>query len=111
MDSDERDICNYLKSWPGQFISGREISRRAAGKWKFRQEPNWAHEALSRLVEQDIIESDSTGHYRLRKGSTDASRKPKKWVSPQIKRILERSGKDFGYVLELEDPDELLEKA
>lgn len=103
MDADERDICIYLKSWPKQFISGREINRRAGGKRRYRENPNWAAPALTRLVEKGIVESDSTGHYRLPRMKED--RKPRKWVSPQIKTILERSGKDFGQTIELEDED------
>ena len=52
MDADERDICNYLKAWPGQFVYGRDIARRAGGKWRFRENPDWATEVLSRLVDK-----------------------------------------------------------
>ena len=104
MDADERDICNYLKSWPGQFVSGREIARRASGKFRFRQDPDWASAAIGRLVEKNIIESDSTGHYRLiRKALKE---KPKKWISPAIRTILKESGKDFGAEYKLEDDDD-----
>ncbi len=105
MDADERSICTYLKSWPNEFISGREISRRAGGKWRFRQDPQWATPVLTRLVEKGVVEEDSTGHFRLVVKQDKA--KPKKWVSPQIRKILENSGKDFGQVTEIEDPDEI----
>ncbi len=107
MDADERDICNYLRSWPGQFISAREISRRASGKKRFRAEPNWAAPVLSRLVERLIIESDATGHYRLLRKERDL--RPKKWLSPEIKKILQDSGRDFA-VFEIEDEEETEEK-
>ena len=103
MDADERSICTYLKSYPGQFTSGREISRRAGGKWRYREDPNWAAPVLARLVERKIIEEDSTGHFRL---IAKAKSKAKKWVSPQIRIILEKSGKDFGQTIQLEDPEE-----
>ena len=38
METEEREICIYLKSWNGQFVSGREIARRAAGKRRFRED-------------------------------------------------------------------------
>ena len=104
MDADERDICNYLKSWPGQFVSGREISRRAAGKWRFREEPEWANPVLARLVERGVIESDSTGHYRLR--VPDKKEKRKKWLSPHMRKILEKSEKDFGEIITVEEPED-----
>jgi hypothetical protein len=102
MTADERDICNYLKSWPGQFVYGRDIARRAGGKRRFRDDPEWATLVLARLVEQHIIESDSTGHYRL----PHKKQKPKKWVAPQIKEILDKSSKDFSQVFELDEEEE-----
>src|SRR6267378_4337472 len=92
MDADERAISLYLKSWPGQFVSGKEIARRAAGKSRFRNDPNWAVPLLSRMVETGILESDATGHFRLR--PRDKKKEKKRFVSPQIKKILEQSGKD-----------------
>jgi hypothetical protein len=102
MDADEREICIYLKSYPNQYISGREICRRAGGKSRFRDDANWAIPILTRLVEQSIVEDDRSGHYRLVQKKTD---KKKKWVSPHIKKMLEKSGKDFTQTFEIEDPD------
>ena len=104
MDADEKAICTYLKSFPGQFVSGREISRRASGKWRFNKEPEWATAVLERLVERGIIESDSTGHFRLM--ATEEKSAPKKWVSPQIRKILEKSEKNFGEILDVDDQDD-----
>jgi hypothetical protein len=105
MDADEKAICEYLKSWPGQFVSGREVSRRAGGKWRFRDDPEWAGPILARLVEKALIESDATGHYRL--VPPPKSKRDRKWVSPHIRRILEKSGKDFSNVLGQEEPEDL----
>jgi hypothetical protein len=91
MDADERAICVYLKSFPDQFIAAREIARRAGGKWRFREDPEWAAPVLARLVEKGLIEPDSTGHFKLRQ--KPQATKPKQWVSPQLKKILEQSGK------------------
>ena len=107
MDADEREICLYLRGWPGQFVSVAEISRRAAGKRRGRQEPNWALPVLSRLLEKGILEADSTGHYRLIRRPT--KEKKKRWVSPHIKTILERSGKSFEGVQEIDEEDDLPE--
>jgi hypothetical protein len=98
MDPDETYICTYLKSLPGQFISRREICRRAAGRKRFRDDPAWAAPILVRLVEKKILESDSTGHYRLKPKEKRGTQK--KWVSPQIKKILEQSGRNFTHVIE-----------
>src|SRR4051812_42708314 len=94
MDADEKSICLFLRSFPGQFVSGREIARRAAGKWKFRQDGHWAVPILIRLVEKGAIERDSSGHFRLLAREKKQQR-DKKWASPQMKKLLEQSGKDF----------------
>ena len=104
MDADERDICNFLRAYPGQFISGGEIARRAAGRHRLRADAEWAAPVLTRLVEQGILENDYTGHYRLRQ--KPRKEKPAKWVSPQIKKILEQSGKDFGDLTKEADAEE-----
>ena len=99
MDSDEREICEYLKSWHDQFISTREIGRRAGGKWRYREDQHWATPVLARMAEKGILESDSNGHYRLVRQD-----KQKKcgWIAPHIRAILQGSGKDFSKVFELD---------
>jgi hypothetical protein len=97
---EEKEICIYLKSLPGQFVSAREIARRAGGKWRYREDPQWAEAVLVSLLEKKIIETDSTHHYRL---IIKEDKKPRKWISPQMKKILEKSGKDFTHIIEDED--------
>ena len=93
MDAEEKEICLYLKGFPGQFVSYGEIARRAAGKRRYREDPNWASVILTRMVEKGVIESDSTGHYRLK--AVKKREKPRRWVSPQVRKILEQGGKTF----------------
>jgi len=102
-EDDEKLIQTYLKSLPGQFISGKEIARRASGKSRFRDEPEWAAPILKELVRKGKLERDASGYYRL----TPVKEKnvQKKWVSPQMKKILMESGKDF-HVLNEEDMDD-----
>ena len=100
MDSDERQILSYLKSWGKQFVAAREIARRAGGKRRFKDEPQWCFPIIAKLVEQALIETDGLGHYRAVQTSADGKKK-KQWVSPHLRRILERSGKDFGEALDL----------
>jgi hypothetical protein len=107
VNADEKEVCNFLKSWRGQFVSGREVARRAGGKWRFRDDPNWAMPILLHLVEKGFVESDAAGYYRLR--PTEGKKKAQKWVSPQIKAILEKSGKDFSEALHIEDQDDSFE--
>lgn len=85
-------------------MSAREINRRAGGKWRFREDPNWATQILLHLVEKGYLESDATGYYRLKQA--DKGKNAQKWVSPQIKTILERSGKNLGDVLSVDEQDD-----
>ena len=107
MDSDERQVTDYLKSWPRHFVSAREVARRAGGKRRFREDPQWAYPVLTRLLEQELIETDGLGHYRSRQQLVE-SRKRRRWISPQMRRILERSGRDFSEVLEIPDEEKEL---
>jgi hypothetical protein len=104
MDAEEKEICDFLKSWIDQFVSQREICRRAGGKWRFRENPNWALPVLSRMAEKGILESDAAGHFRLAPEKKDNKKKP--WISPHLRKILEQQGGSQGGVTEIEDPTE-----
>ena len=93
MEADEQKVEAYLKSLPGQFISGREIARRAGGKDRFRENPDWARPVLRQLMEKHVIETDCMGHYRLFGASVRGG--GQRWISPQIRKILEKSGRKF----------------
>ena len=101
MDADEREVCDYLKTFRGQFVAAREISKRAGGKWRFRENPSWAVPVLGRLVERGVVESDGCGHFKLI--VIKQKKAKKRWVSPEIKKILEKSGKPFGDVISVDD--------
>lgn len=111
MTADEFYIYNYLKQTPLLFISGRDIARRAAGKRRFREAPDWAKPALRRMVNKEILESDGTGSYRI-KPKKEVEADGRRWVSPAMARILKRSDKSFGdsVTIEIEDEPELTEK-
>ena len=99
MDADEREIYYYLKSWKHEYISAREISRRAGGKRRFREEAEWAKPVLTRMVERGILETDPAGYYRIKPPVEKKGASLKRWVSPEITRILQQSGKDFGTIV------------
>ncbi len=106
MDADEREICLYLKSYAGQFVSAVKIARHAGGKKRYHEDPDWAVPVMRRLLEKALIEADAAGHYRLR--PTIQEEKKRLYVSPQIRRLLEASGKKFEGVSEVDkDDDEL----
>lgn len=107
MDADEKSIADFLKSYPGQFVSAKEICKRAGGKWRFREDEKWALPVLQRMVEQQLLEADVTGHFRLlpeKKKKHDD--KKKMWISPEMKKILEESGKQFDDVFDADKEGE-----
>jgi hypothetical protein len=90
MDADERETYQFLKSWGTQFVAAYEVCRRAGGKRRFREEPEWAKPVLLRMGERGILESDATGHFRIKRLSKKS--KDKRWISPDIAQILEEGG-------------------
>ncbi|MBE0544545.1 MAG: hypothetical protein IH623_24670 [Verrucomicrobia bacterium] len=101
MDADEREIYYYLKSWKNEFIAARDICRRAGGKHRYRQSPEWAKPVLTRMEERGILESDNAGYYRLK--PPPEKNKKRHWVSPQVAKILQQSGKDFSASIRIDD--------
>jgi predicted transcriptional regulator of viral defense system len=90
MDSDEREIFQFLKTWGAEYVGAMEIARRATIKKRFYEEPDWAKQVLLRMEDRGILESDSQGRYRIKPASTRD--KNKRWVAPDIAKILQESG-------------------
>ena len=104
VDSEERDICAFLEAMAGQTVSVREIARRAGGRWRFQEDPNWPAAALLRLMDSGVVQCDAAGRYSLAQGKKGPARR--KWISPQLRKILRDSGKDFGQAVEPNEPEE-----
>jgi hypothetical protein len=90
MDGDEREIYHFLKSWGSDFVGAKEIARRAGGKKKFYDDPEWAKPLLMRMQERGILENDALGRYRIK--PVAKKRQSNRWVSPEIAKILKESG-------------------
>lgn len=108
MDADEKLICDYLRGMRRQFVSAREICRRADTKKRWQQDPRWAIRLLTTMVDKKLIETDSLGHYRIKQEGK--KKKPERWVAPQIAKILKDSGKEFENVVEIQDEEGMLEQ-
>jgi hypothetical protein len=90
MDSDEREIYQFLQTWGTEFVGAMEIARRATTKKRFYDDPDWAKQVLMRMAERGILESDSQGRYRIKPLSRKD--KNKRWIAPDISKILHESG-------------------
>jgi hypothetical protein len=107
MDTDEREIFQFLKTWGTGFTSSKEIARRATVKKRFYEDPGWAQPVLLRMAERGILESDIQGRYRIKPVSRKD--KSKHWVAPDITKILEESGVEVEGAEEIE-PDDYYEQ-
>jgi len=90
MDADEREIFHFLKTWGSEYVSGKEIARRAGGKKRFNDDPDWAKAKLQHMAERGILEGDALGRYRIK--PEPRKNKHTRWVSPDIAKILQESG-------------------
>ncbi len=90
MDSDEHEIFYYLKTWGKEFISAKEICRRASGKRRFAEDNDWARPLLQRMVDRGILESDSLGRYRIK--PVAKKKGAGRWISPHLDKILKENG-------------------
>ena len=64
LNAEALDILAYLKTAPNKFVSLLEISRRAGGRRRFEETPNWARNLMAPLMEAGLIEVNPRGHYR-----------------------------------------------
>jgi hypothetical protein len=90
MDTDEREIFQFLKTWGSDFTSAMEVSRRAGSKKRFYEDPGWAKPILMRMEERGILQSDLQGRYRIK--PLLKKKKGSQWVAPDIAKILKESG-------------------
>jgi len=104
MDADEKEIYRYLRADSGQFVPATSIGRRAGGKHKHRESPDWAKPVLLRMVERGILETDSAGAYRLKPiPEPDGARR---WVSPELAELLRKSSNKFDSLIQYEGDTE-----
>jgi hypothetical protein len=103
MDSDEADVWNFLNTCLGEYVSPVEISRRASGRRRYKDEPKWALRPIQRLLDEKIIETDGNGHYRA--PLTEKKAKTKRWIAPHIRKILKESGKEFDEI-DMDTPED-----
>ena len=86
MDADEREVFDFLQSYGEEWVSAKEVCRRAGGKKRFNDDNHWARPVLQRLKERFVIEGDMLGRYRVKPGKEDHQ---DKWESPDIEKLLE----------------------
>jgi len=89
MDADEREVFNYLQTFGEQWVSAKEVCRRAGGKRRFNEDNDWAKPVLHRMKERHVLEGDEMARYRIKPPKEDPK---EQWMSPDIEKILRESG-------------------
>jgi len=90
MDSDEREIFNYLKTWGAEFVGAAEICRRATTKKRYYDNPDWAKPVLISMKDRGILEVDNRGSYRIK--PIKKKKRDGQWMAPDIEKILKDGG-------------------
>src|SRR5947207_12111357 len=66
MNADEKAVQDFLKDFPGIFVSVSEISRRLGARRKYLKDRLWARPILRRMELDGHLESNAYGEYRLK---------------------------------------------
>jgi hypothetical protein len=66
MSSEENTVLEYLKGSPDSYYGRKEIARRAVRRSEFEENPRWAEAALNALVDQDVLETNDSGAFRIK---------------------------------------------
>jgi len=103
LSAEDKIILEYLKPLGKAYATAKEVCRRAGGKSKFNDDPEWAKKFLKRLEKQGILETNPLGHYRIKRDENNTFKIP---LDPSIRKILASSGQDFSESFLLEDPDD-----
>jgi hypothetical protein len=90
MDSDEREVFQYLKTWGADFVNAKEVSRRAGTRKRYHEDPDWAKPVLMGMADRGIVEGDALGRFRIK--PTHKKGGAGRWVSPEIEKALKEKG-------------------
>ena len=98
MGTDEMQIYDFLKATPNSYASEREIARKVGGKARLKNEPDWIRPVLTRMVRDEVIETDGYGQYRL---------KLREQNKPKPEKLTMDNWEKWQLVLEDDDPAEM----
>ena len=93
MNTEEREIFEYLKTWGDNFVSAKEVCRRASTKKRYGENADWAKPVLLGMTQNGILENDLMGRYRIK--PVAQKHKDGRWISPDIQKILSENGGDL----------------
>jgi hypothetical protein len=82
LSAEALEILTYLKTAHGKYVSILEISKRAGGRRRFEESPNWAKNLMSPMLDAGMIEVNARGHYRIPPSANDQPKAPANPPSP-----------------------------
>jgi len=94
MGTEETVILKYLKTFPHQYVSGKQIARKAWDRKKFDKNPHWALPILTRMVREKLLITDNMGGFRITPEETEdhgAKKHLPKKVEETIKKVREEA--------------------
>jgi hypothetical protein len=92
LSADEGFVLRFLQHWPDAFISETEIARRANGKTRFSENPDWAAGALELLLERGLVEHNNGGRFRAKNNSTRRCTNKRRFATLRLREALLEAG-------------------
>ena len=96
LNAEALDIIAYLKTAPNKFVLLLEISRRAGGRRRFEEYPDWAKNLLTPMVEAGLLEVNSRGHYRHRSTEQAETKQQSSPSMPALQTVKKLKAKVVG---------------
>lgn len=95
LNAEALEIIAYLKTALNKFVPMQEISRRAGGRRRFEESPNWAKGLMAPLIEAGLVEVNARGHYRV-PVQTESETKPQAQTTTAVCSIFTCGAKIVG---------------
>jgi len=100
-----KEICDFLKSFPSQYVSQGNPAGAPEGKWRFREDPKWALPDFAAHGPKDVIWNRMPAalppRQRIRTRKSAGFRRSSRELSNAA-----LAGADGGEIREIEDPDD-----
>lgn len=84
MNAEQTSVQDFLRGYPGIFVSVTEISRRLGARRKFQEDRTWARPILRRMEMDGTLESNECGEYRLKAQGDETTSFKKALTKPGI---------------------------
>jgi hypothetical protein len=84
MNSIEKEIYEFLKRFPHQFVSINDISKSVGSRKNFHEDRNWTLPVLRRMELEGWVEANAFGEFRLKAPCEDTTSFLKALATPGV---------------------------